>query len=76
MDLQFNFLGFSLQFISYYSQKFYCHLFWSASNDNVDTASKDTSALDMMPIVNFVSAPYGHNPKATKFTDISFSDDK
>ena len=25
-----------------------------ALNDNVDTASKDTSALDMMPIVNFV----------------------
>lgn len=36
-----------------------------ALNDNVDTASKDTSALDMMPIVNFVSAPYGQNPKAT-----------
>ena len=36
-----------------------------ALNDNVDTASKDSSALDMMPIVNLVSAPYGQNPKAT-----------
>ena len=38
------------------------HIRFIALNDNVDTASKDTSAPDMMPIVNFVSAPYGQNP--------------
>ena len=52
MDLQFNFLGSSLQLIAYYSQKFYCHLFWSASNDGVDTADRNSAALEMMPIVN------------------------
>ena len=41
------------------------HIRFIALNDNVDTASKDTSELDMMPIVNFVSAQYGQNPKAT-----------
>ena len=36
-----------------------------ALNDGVDTADRDSAALDMMPIVNFVSAQYGQNPKAT-----------
>ena len=35
------------------------------SSGMLDTASKDTSALDMMSIVNFVSVPNGQNPKAT-----------
>ena len=34
-----------------------------ALNDHIDTADKDNSAMDMMPIVNFVSALYGQNSK-------------
>lgn len=34
------------------------------SSGMLDTAIKDTSALDMMSIVNFVSVPNGQNPKA------------
>lgn len=36
-----------------------------ALNDGVDTADRNSAALEMMPIVNFVSAPYGQNPKVT-----------
>ena len=36
-----------------------------ALNDGVDTADRDSAALEMMPIVNLVSAQYGQNPKAT-----------
>ena len=35
------------------------------SSGMLDTAIKDTSALDMMSIVNFVSVTNGQNPKAT-----------
>ena len=42
-----------------------------ALSDNVDTLDRNSSAMDMMPIVNLVSAQYGQNPKATEFTDIS-----
>ena len=45
-----------------------------ALNDGVDTADRDSAALEMMPIVNLVSAPYGQNPKRP-YTDISFSDE-
>ena len=31
----------------------------------VDTADRSSTALDMMPIINLVSSPYGQNPKAT-----------
>ena len=34
-----------------------------ALNDGVDTADRNSTALEMMPIVNLVSAPYGQNPK-------------
>ena len=36
-----------------------------ALNDNVDTANRDSNAMEMMPVINFVSAQYGQNPKAT-----------
>ena len=52
MDLQFNFLGSSLQLIAYYSQKFYCHLFWSASNDGVDTFKSENELMAFKNIFN------------------------
>ena len=36
-----------------------------ALNDNVDTLDRNSTAMNMMPIMNFVSALYGQNPKAT-----------
>mgnify|MGYP004584886991 CR=1 FL=1 len=36
-----------------------------ALNDNVDTSNRDSNAMEMMPVINFVSALYGQNPKAT-----------
>ena len=36
-----------------------------AVSDNVDTAERNSMALEMMPIVNLVSAQYGQNPKVT-----------
>lgn len=36
-----------------------------ALNDGVDTADRDSAALEMMPIVNLVSVPNGQNQKAT-----------
>ena len=41
------------------------HIRFIAINDGVDTADRSSTALDMMPIINFVSAQYGQNPKAT-----------
>ena len=34
-----------------------------AINDNVDTLNRNSTALEMMPIVNLVSVPNGQNPK-------------
>ena len=36
-----------------------------ALNDGFDTADRDSTALEMMTIVNLVSALYGQNPKVT-----------
>ena len=36
-----------------------------ALSDNVDTLDRNSTAMDMMPIMNLVSAPYGQNPIAT-----------
>ena len=36
-----------------------------ALSDNVDTLDRNSTAMDLMPIMNFVSAQYGQNPKAT-----------
>ena len=36
-----------------------------ALSDNVDTPDRNSSAMDLMPVMNFVSAQYGQNPEAT-----------
>ena len=38
-----------------------------ALTDNVDTANSESAGMDMMPIMNIVSAPNGQNPQVTLY---------
>ena len=51
------------QYIDYIFPSF--NIRFIALSDNVDTLDRNSTAMDLMPIMNFVSAPYGQNPKAT-----------
>ena len=51
------------QYVDYVFPSF--NIRFIALSDNVDTLERNSTAMDMMPIVNLVSAPYGQNPKAT-----------
>ena len=51
------------QYVDYIFPSF--NIRFIALNDNVDTLDRNSTAMDMMPIMNLVSALYGQNPKAT-----------
>ena len=51
------------QYVDYVFPSF--NIRFIALSDNVDTLERNSTAMDMMPIVNLVSAQDGQNPKAT-----------
>ena len=51
------------QYIDYIFPSF--NIRFIALSDNVDTLDRNSTAMDLMPIMNLVSALYGQNPKAT-----------
>ena len=51
------------QYIDYIFPSF--NIRFIALSDNVDTLDRNSTAMDLMPIMNFVNAQYGQNPQAT-----------